>query len=179
MAEEEIEQGDTDTEEEPGSRSGKKLGLIIGLVVLLLCGGIGAAYFLGMFDALTGAGTENTAESAPATDEHGNPVPAAKITYYQLPEFLVNLSSSTNQTSFIKMKVTLELPSEQDMLIAQERLPRLQDTFNTYLRDLRPSDLAGTAGMYRLKEELLARSNQILSPEARVNHILFTEILIQ
>lgn len=173
--EEDIEQGDTE-DEESGSQSGKKIGIIIALVVLLLAGGVGAAFFFGAFDGLLGKKDEAAAEHS--EDAEAAAV-EAKITYYQLPEFLVNLSSSTNQTSFIKMKVTLELPSEQDRLIAEERLPRLQDIFNTYLRDLRPSDLAGTAGMYRLKEELLARANKVLAPEAKVNHILFTEILIQ
>lgn len=175
MAEDEIEQGDTDDEAAP--QSGKKMGLIIAAVVLLIIAGAGGAYFFGALDSLLGK-SEESAEPAD-TSKAEQAAAEAKITYYQLPEFLVNLSSSSNQTSFIKMKVTLELPSEQDMLIAQERLPRLQDHFNTYLRDLRPSDLAGTAGMYRLKEELLARANQTLAPEAKVNHILFTEILIQ
>lgn len=168
------EDDDIEREEGSGSRSGKKLGLITILAVLLIGGGVVGAYFMGVFDSMLGSGEEHTGEQA----AEGEAVPA-KITYYQLPEFLVNLSGSTNQTSFIKMKVTLEMPSEQDMLIAQERLPRLQDIFNSYLRDLRPSDLAGTAGMYRLKEELLARANKVLAPDAKVNHILFTEILIQ
>lgn len=174
MADSEIEQGDTD--EEGGSQKrGKKMGLFAGLAALLIAGGIGGAYFFGVFDGLVDESTGEPTEQASKEDNAA----AAKIAYYQLPEFLVNLSGSTTQTSFIKMRVTLELPSEKDLLIAQERLPRLQDTFNTYLRDLRPSDLAGTAGMYRLKEELLARANHTLAPEGRVNHILFTEILVQ
>lgn len=177
-----IEQGDT--EEESGSQSGKKIGLIIALVVLLIGGGAGAAYFMGMFDSLLGK-TEQATEQAEATpaegvalDEHGKPI-EAKITYYQLPEFLINLSSSSSQTSFIKMKVTLKLPSQNDQVIVEERMAELQNEFNTYLRDLRASDLAGSAGMYRLQEELLARANRILAPQARVDKILFTEILIQ
>lgn len=176
MAEEDqIAQGDTEEAEESGSHSGKKLGLIIALAVLLVGGGLAGAYFFGLFG---GSHEEGTEETSQAEGEEGAAV-EAKITYYTLPEFLVNLSGSTNQTSFIKMKVTLEMPSEQDRLIAEERLPRLQDIINTYLRDLRPSDLSGTAGMYRLKEELLARTNKVLAPEAKANHILFTEILIQ
>lgn len=175
MAEEDqIEQGDTE-DEESGSQSGKKLGLIIALAVLLVGGGLGGAYFFGLFG---GGHEEGKEETAHADGEAGAAV-EAKISYYTLPEFLVNLSGSTGQTSFIKMKVTLEMPSEQDRLVAEERLPRIQDIINTYLRDLRPSDLAGTAGMYRLKEELLARTNKVLAPEAKANHILFTEILIQ
>lgn len=183
--EEEIEQGDID-EEEGTKRSGKKMGLIIILAVVLIGGGVGAAYFFGLLDSVLGkeASTEETAEgeeqdeAAPLLDENGNPI-VAKTVYYQMPDFLINLSSNSNQTSFIKMKVSLKLPSEADQVIAQERMPELQNEFNTYLRDLRASDLAGSAGMYRLQEELLARANRILGPEARVDKILFTELLIQ
>lgn len=194
--EEDIEQGDTEDEEESGGQSGKKMGLIIGLAVILIGGGIGAAYFFGLFDSLMGKGGETAAheeaghgeesshgeESAhgeeQAVDEHGNPI-VAVTTYYEMPPFLINLSSVSNQTSFIKMKITLKLPSEADQEIVTLRLAEIQNEFNTYLRDLRASDLAGSAGMYRLQEELLARANRILAPEARVDKILFTEILIQ
>lgn len=186
---EDIEQGD-ETDEESGGRSGKKVGLIVALAVLLIGGGIGGAYFFGVFDSMLGKEThaeaeteehaeeEHAEEAEPAVDEHGNPI-VAKTVYFPMPQFLVNLSSNTGQTSFIKMEVQLKLPSEQDQVIVTERLPELQNEFNTYLRDLRASDLSGSAGMYRLQEELLARANRILQPEARVDKILFTNILIQ
>jgi len=36
--------------------------------------------------------------------------------------------------------------------------------FQTYLRELRPSDLEGSAGLYRLKEELTRRVNVAIAP---------------
>lgn len=173
---EEIEHSD-DQEEAPGGKSGKKIGIIVALLMLLIGGGVGATYFLGMFDSMLGK--EEKTEEHPAEGEAAAPTPAAKITYYELPEFLINLNTTTGQTSFIKMKVTLRLPSEADQLIAQERLAELQNEFNTYLRDLRATDLSGSAGMYRLQEELLARANRVLGPEGKVDKILFTQILIQ
>lgn len=172
---EEIEQSG-DQEEASSGKSGKKIGIIVALLVLLLGGGVGVTYFMGMFDSMLGK--EEKTEEHPA-EEAAAAVPAAKITYYELPEFLLNLNSTTGQTSFIKMKVSLRLPSEADQLIAQERLAELQNEFNTYLRDLRASDLSGSAGMYRLQEELLARANRVLGPEGKVDKILFTQILIQ
>lgn len=189
---------DNDEDGAEGAKQGgkKTLIIIIGIVVLLAGGGAGA-YFMGMLDGLLGK-KEATAESAtgeehgedkgeehaeeePKLDEHGKPIPdasAKKTTYYDLPDFLVNLSTNTNQTSFLKMKVTLKLQSEKDLELAQQKLPELQDHFNTYLRDLRASDLGGSAGMYRLREELLARANKTMAPAA-VDDILFREILVQ
>ncbi|MCH2546178.1 MAG: flagellar basal body-associated FliL family protein [Alphaproteobacteria bacterium] len=191
---EDIEQGDTEAEAvdgeaegegEAGSRSGKKMGIIIILAVLLIGGGAGAAWYFGLLDSFLG-GAEETGEAADTEesdtevtlDEEGNPI-IAHATYFAMPEFLINLSSNTSQTSFIKMRISLKLPSEKDQEVVVQRLPELQNEFNTYLRDLRASDLAGSAGMYRLQEELLARANRILSPAAQVDKILFTEILIQ
>ncbi|MBM3618267.1 MAG: flagellar basal body protein FliL [Alphaproteobacteria bacterium] len=177
-----IEQGDHD-DEEHGSKGGKKKLIFIILGVLLLGGGGAAAYFMGL---IPGMKKEHVEGEAPAEGEHAEggehgaapASTAAKTIYYNLPEFLVNLSSASNQTSYVKMKVTLVLGSEADSLVAQERLPVLQDHFNTYLRDLRASDLSGSAGMYRLREELLARANKSLSP-VKVQNILFNEILVQ
>jgi flagellar FliL protein len=52
------------------------------------------------------------------------------------------------------------------------------DSFQTHLREMRPEDLDGSAGMYRLKEELLRRINQAVFP-AKVDAILFKELLLQ
>lgn len=98
--------------------------------------------------------------------------------YYNLPEFLVNLNTGGKQTSFVKMKVTLAVPTDGDNDAIDSRMPRITDSFNTYLRELRTSDIAGSAGMYRLREELLLRVNKIIYPN-KVNDVLFREIIIQ
>jgi len=101
------------------------------------------------------------------------------VAYYNLPEFLVNLDTGSKQTSFIKMKVTLECPSEGDSPDAIESsMPRIIDKFNTYLRLLRTSDISGSAGLYRLREELLLQVNKEIYP-AKVNDVLFQEIIVQ
>jgi flagellar FliL protein len=50
--------------------------------------------------------------------------------------------------------------------------------FQVYLRELRTTDLNGSVGMFRLKEELTRRVNAAISPH-HVNAVLFKEILIQ
>ncbi len=46
------------------------------------------------------------------------------------------------------------------------------------MRELRPSDLNGSAGLFRLKEELTKRVNLALAPN-QVNAVLFKEVVIQ
>lgn len=98
--------------------------------------------------------------------------------FYNLPEFLVNLNTGGKQSSFLKMRISLELAGAEDTATIEANLPRIQDALNTYIRELRPSDLSGSAGIYRLKEEVMLRVNKTLAP-VKVRDILFNEILVQ
>ncbi len=132
-------------------------------VVLLLAGGGTGAYFVfsGKDKGLTTA-----AQAKPAV-------------FLDLPDVLVNLSSTGNdRAQYLKMKIVLELPEQTMIAQVQPILPRVLDAFQTYLRELRPTDLDGSAGLYRLKEELTRRVNASISP-SRVNAVLFKEIVVQ
>jgi flagellar protein FliL len=95
-----------------------------------------------------------------------------------MPDILVNLSSTGDRTQYLKVKVVLELPDEQMKAQIQPLMPRVIDMFQTYLRELRATDLDGSAGLYRLKEELTRRVNAAIAPE-RINAVLFKEIVVQ
>ena len=73
---------------------------------------------------------------------------------------------------------TLELAAEADIEHLEQVLPRIVDNFQVYLRELRIEDLKGSAGIYRLREELLLRVNAAAYP-AEVRDVLFKEMLIQ
>jgi len=88
------------------------------------------------------------------------------------------LNAGARRTSFIKLKAKLELSRPEDQHAIQAAMPRVLDLFQTYLREMRPEDLRGTAGTYRLREELIARTNIAAHP-ARVLNVLFTELLVQ
>jgi flagellar FliL protein len=136
-----------------------------GLVAL---GGIGGGgYYL-----FSGDGTKS--EAATATNQIKPPV------FMDMPEVLVNLSNTggNEHTQYLKVKVVLELPNQELSAQIQPVMPRLMDTFQTYLRELRPTDLDGSAGLYRLKEELTRRVNAAIAP-SRINAVLFKEIVIQ
>jgi flagellar protein FliL len=109
--------------------------------------------------------------------------PAAKITppvFFEMPDILVNLSSSgsSDRTQYLKVKVVLELPNEAMKAQIEPLMPRVMDMFQTYLRELRAGDLDGSAGLYRLKEELTRRVNAAIAPD-RINAVLFKEIVVQ
>ena len=99
--------------------------------------------------------------------------------FVDLPDVLVNLSNAgTDRTQYLKVKIVLELPDAKLVPQIQPLMPRVMDAFQTYLRELRPTDLDGSAGLYRLKEELTRRVNAAIAPN-RINAVLFKEIVVQ
>ena len=142
----------------------RKLAIIAGAaLVVVLAGGGGAFYFLRAHQ-----------DEAKATQVPGKPV-----VFVDLPELLVNLSNAgSDRTQYLKVKVVLELPDQVMIAQIQPVMPRVMDAFQTYLRELRPSDLDGSAGLYRLKEELTRRVNASIAP-SRINAVLFKEIVVQ
>lgn len=165
----------------------KKLMFIIIGVVVLIIAGAGAFFVLGGKKEPEGeAPAEHAEGEAPKEGEHGaaegetkeSKEAANKKLYLNIGEFLVNLNSASKQASFLKMSVTLEVMGEANKKAVEENLPRIKDTFQTYLRELRAEDLKGSAGIYRLREALLLRVNKVVHP-AQVTDILFEEMIVQ
>jgi flagellar protein FliL len=142
--------------------------LLIGAGALVVIGGGGGAAYYYLFGA-------SSAESKAAAA-----VPVVKpAVFVDLPEVLVNLShSGGDRNHYLKVKIVLELPDQNMIQQIQPIMPRVMDAFQTYLRELRASDLDGSAGLYRLKEELTRRVNISIAPN-RVNAVLFKEIVVQ
>jgi len=151
---------------EPAGSSKKKLILIV-VALLLMFAAAGAGYmFFNPFAKTDGA----AAEAAP-------PPPKAAV-FLDLPDLLVNLNSANRRTNFLKISISLEVESAADVLKLQALMPRIVDSFQVYLRELRLEDLRGSAGMYRLREDLLRRINEAARP-VKVNDVLFKELLVQ
>jgi flagellar FliL protein len=162
----EAAEGDEDTgAKKPAAKKLPSLKWVLaGATILLLLagGGTGAYFVLGTKDK----GLTTAAQAKPAV-------------FLDLPDVLVNLSSTGQErTQYLKMKIVLELPQQEMIAQVQPILPRVLDAFQTYLRELRPTDLDGSAGLYRLKEELTRRVNASIAP-SRVNAVLFKEIVVQ
>lgn len=142
--------------------SGKFLVLFVALpLVLLLVAGLGA-WKMGVFARFSGP---SVAKAEPAV-------------FYNLPEMLVNLSSTNGQPSYLKLTVVLELSSKDDIEKVSKVMPRVIDAFETELRGLRMEDLNGSDGLYRLKEDLLIRVNAAVAP-VHVRNVLFKDMLVQ
>jgi flagellar FliL protein len=142
----------------------RKFLIVGGAALLLLIGGGAGAYFF----LFAGKPAAKPAASA-----------VKPAVFVDLPEVTVNLSNpQADRKQYLRIKIVLELPDQKMVDQIQPIMPRVMDAFQTYLRELRPSDLEGSAGLYRLKEELTRRINSSIAP-SRINAVLFKEIVVQ
>ena len=132
-----------------------KLKLIIAAVGLFAIIGGGAATWFFFFRH---HGEEVHAEAA---------APKPPI-FIDVPDMLVNLVGAPGErVQYLKVKVVLEVKEEKQVEAIKPTMPRVTDIFQTYMRELRPADLNGSAGLFRLKEELTRRVNASRSRPAR------------
>jgi flagellar protein FliL len=166
MADNEQAEGAADAPEAVAAPKGK-LKLIIAVVAVLFIAGAGGA---GWFFFFRNHGGEEVHAEAPP------PKPPA---FVEVPEMLVNLVGLPGErVQYLKVRVMLEVKEEKQVEAIKPTLPRVTDIFQTYLRELRPADLNGSAGLFRLKEELTRRVNLAVSP-SQVNAVLLKEIVVQ
>ncbi len=154
----------------------KKLILLAAVPALLVAVGAGAMVSGAADPLLAVIGMAGGGEAAAPGEE----APTGPATYFELPQMLVNLNAGGNnkKSNFLKIVVALELPHKDDTAKIEAAMPRVIDNFQVYLRELRIEDLRGSAGIYRLREELLLRVNAAVAP-ARRTGVLFKEMLVQ
>ncbi len=152
---------------EPPKGGGKKKLIVIAAAVLLLAGGGGG------FMMMRGKGHAD----AHAGDAHAATAPVA---FLEMREMTVNLASERNEDRLrtLRFKVALEMKDAQALKETTPLLPRIEDALQVYVRELRASDLEGSGGVFRLREELLRRVNAAVFP-AKANAVLFKDMIVQ
>ena len=152
---------------------GNKKMLMIGggALVLLLAAGGGAYFFLGSSKQTDGG-------KLAAADAPPQPIVPPTVAFYDMPDIVVNIQSQDGTPAYLKLAVSLELSGADEKAGVQPLMPRVVDQFQGYLRELRVDDLKGSAGVLRVKEELLRRVNVAATPYA-VKDVLLKEMIVQ
>ncbi len=162
------------TEKPKGSK--KILFVIIGIVSILVV--VAAVIFLTpLGKGLLGKNEGAEGEQA-SSGEKKQEYDITKVEFASLPEILINLRSGDGRSSFLKATFIIECPNEEVSKKVDKIKPLLVDQIQVYLRELEVEDLRGSAGMQRIRQELVTRSNALLNPE-KINNILFKEFLVQ
>jgi flagellar FliL protein len=173
---EETPEGEAPAAEEPKQGfvkkllGNKKLLIIVAAGLLLVLGGGGAGlYFFVFADSAKPEGAK-TAEAVPVTPP--------QVAFYDVPDIIVNIQSADGSPAYLKLSTSLELNTADEKPGITALMPRIVDQFQGYLRELRIDDLKGSAGVVRLKEELLRRINVAAAPY-HVRDVLLKEMIVQ
>jgi len=166
-----------------------KLIIIAAAAAVLVLGGGGTAAFLLLKpkdDAAAHGEKKDHKEKKKGKEEHGKEGEKGAATvregpdgvlFYTLPDIVVNMQTADGRPTFLKLKLTLEMPDQEAVDALEPSMPRLQDMFQTFLRELRPEDLSGSQGSYQLRMEILRRVNLVIAP-SKANAVLIEEMLI-
>ncbi len=100
------------------------------------------------------------------------------VTFLSLGEMIINLDTKGKGISYVKLKISFEIYGLDNIEATKKWMPKIKDIIVLYLRELRPSDLYGSIGLYKLREELLLRINKVLYPN-KITDIVFEDVLIQ
>lgn len=164
------EADDPPPDAKPANTSGKRKLMLAGGAAGLLLTVAAGLWISGVLPRIIG--TDKPKDHA---EDAGKPVPPS---YVDLPEMVANLNGGMHRPSYVKLTARIEVPKPDDVPKVKAAMPRLQDIMQTYLREMRPEELRGSAGTYRLREELLVRANAAVAP-AKVSDVLFTQMLVQ
>ncbi|MDP3655842.1 MAG: flagellar basal body-associated FliL family protein [Brevundimonas sp.] len=194
----------TAPEGEDGAAAPKKklplLFIVIPAALVVLGGGGGAAFFLmqpkpasaedGGHGAEKKGGHEKKSEKKSEKKGGGHGAAGSAdaslgviaegpdgVTFFTLPDMVVNIQAPDGRPTFLKLKLTLETRDAHVAEQLQTEMPRMQDMFQGFLRELRPEDLAGSAGSFQLRAEILRRVNLIAAP-GKVDAVLIEEMLV-
>lgn len=165
-----------------------KLVIIIAVAAVLVLGGGGTAAFLLMKPKDEAHGEKHKDKKKPAKEDKKAGKDGDKgaaqvregpdgVLFYTLPDIVVNMQTADGRPTFLKLKLTLEMPDQDAVDALEPNMPRLQDMFQTFLRELRPEDLSGSQGSYQLRMEILRRVNLVIAP-SKANAVLIEEMLI-
>lgn len=151
---------------EPASRGKRILLFLIPILIILLSGLI---YFIVSYfrDA-------NTQE---VKVEKVNKQLTDNYLYHDFDGILVGLYTADNQRSFLKVSFSIQMSDEATMDALTSKSPIVRDAVQLFLRELRPEELSGTAGVLMIKTEFIKRINKIISP-MKIDDILFKELLL-
>jgi flagellar protein FliL len=165
----------------PAKKSKKKL-LIIGAAagVLLLGGGGGAFLMFGGSSAQAETAEDGGHGEAAASSEggHGGGEGEGAEAFVDVPPMVVNLRSPDGAARFLKVHFMLVPGPKGNAEVLKEKLPLILDSYQPFLRELRPEDLAGSAAVFRIKEELLVRATQTAGT-GMVKDILIQDLVQQ
>ncbi len=197
---EDIKKEEKNKEKKASNGSGMGLYIVIASVIFFLGIVVAAIFFTPLGKMMLGGTEQQVIHQEPATDEilpsegpitqtsenvdvkeelrNQTPHEAKKVEFITLPDSIVNIRGERKRSHILKAVFLVEVLKPEDKVKVESSVPIIVDQFQSFLRELEVSDLYGAAGLERVRQELLARLNTVISP-VKSRYLLVKEFLIQ
>ncbi len=144
--------------------------LLIVAVALLIVATVGSAFATYL---IFGRGNAEAVQGS----ETGNKKRPIGPTY-DVGEFIVNLTSNTNQMRFIRTQVMLEASDAKAMAELETRKPQLRDRLISLLRARTIDELSSDDGMEALRFDIISSVNGLLN-NGEITDVFFLDLIVQ
>ncbi|MDR1026499.1 MAG: flagellar basal body-associated FliL family protein [Lactobacillus sp.] len=154
-----------EAESSAGSGKGKKLIFIVVPTIIIIAG---IASFFTIFSDSSSSSSSNDPTIVKSSVSSSGGV----VVFYDLPEITVQIKDSAGVMEDLKIKLNMELTSNEDSKAIEPLIPRIIDVIITHTVELNSNEVSGISNLYWLKEELLHRINLSVAP-IRVSNLNF------
>ena len=168
------DEADSDSNEPEAKGSKRRRAFILVALALVLCAvGGGAVYVFLNPDLSAGV-----IDLMPKDDEPEEVEIPKKPEFAKLSEIIADLRAPRGVTSFIRLKVSLQVATREEKSWIKNVEPRIVDAVQLYLRQQTRAAFTGDEGTLKARAELLAVINQAAKP-VKIQGIYFKEFLVR
>lgn len=147
----------------------KKVLIFVLLPLLLIIGSAAGIYFSGILGSFHEEESDGPKKLAPATAG----------TYFDIPDFIINLKGPQNKVVFLQLKLNIELKKPEDIDRCKINLPRFQDAIVTYFHRMDPDKLQDDPGFTRIRKDLARRMSASVKPPIEILEVNISDLRIQ
>lgn len=170
-------EGESEKKEEKGGSSNKLLIVILVFLVLMLVGmGVGGYFMLDKINSVQGGSEKEKVEVKEEEEEDTNPDEIGHIIDFD--QVIVNLNSTKGAKNYLKLKINIELRSEDSVELYEKRKALIFDILLTTVSNKTKEELMSIGGKEELKEELKTSFNDMLGKKI-IRNIYWRMFVIQ
>ncbi|HHT68942.1 MAG TPA: hypothetical protein GXZ85_06780 [Firmicutes bacterium] len=144
--------------------------LLIVAIALLIVATVGSAFATYL---IFGRGNpEGQAQTAETTTRR------AMGPTYDVGEFTLNLTSTTNQLRFIRTRIVLETTDSKVVSQLEKRAPQIRDQLISLLRSRTVEQLSSAEGMELLRFDIIKSMNTLVE-RGEITDVFFIDLILQ
>lgn len=146
--------------------------IIVGLVLFLLMGTMGAGFFV-LWNKISQIPQHSASAGAMPVEEEETTIGPL----YHLDTMIVNLADQGGKR-YLRVTMALEVSEQEVVATLENRLPQVRDAVLSILPTKTYDDVSTTDGKIALRIEVMEKINSLLA-RGNVKNLYFTEFVVQ